>query len=229
MLNGVPVTVGTVTFCNAEATYCEDAAIIGTAQLTSAGTAVIKLVPGIGNHSYKAVFAGTTNPAIPGGSPSTPQSLTVTGVYPTTTTISSSGTAGDYTLTGTVVGTGSVSLAPTGSVSFADASNANYLLGSALLGPATLNMTFAAKGAPLTVTSEYAVYVVAGDFNNDGISDLAVAGGQNSTALYIFLGNGDGTFQAPTPYTLGNQPFAIAVGDFNADGNLDLAVVNLIS
>jgi hypothetical protein len=77
--NGSPVTHGQVTFCDASATYCEDSAIIGTAQLTYSGRAVIKLVPEIGSHSYKAVFRGTaTDP----GSTSVPQSLTVTGLYP---------------------------------------------------------------------------------------------------------------------------------------------------
>lgn len=57
----------------------------------------------------------------------------------------------------------------------------------------------------------------AGDFDNSGNLDLAVV----SNGLSIALGNGDGTFHAPTtyPYLLGG---AIAVGDFDGDGNLDL-------
>ena len=39
--------------------YCEDIHLLGTAQLTSAGTAVLKFIPGMGSHSYKAVFVGT--------------------------------------------------------------------------------------------------------------------------------------------------------------------------
>src|SRR5882762_1362152 len=53
--NGSPVTAGTVTFCDATATFCTNGAVIGTAQLTLAGTAAIKIIPSIGNHSYKAV------------------------------------------------------------------------------------------------------------------------------------------------------------------------------
>ena len=220
-----PVTVGTVTFCDATAAYCENSAIIGTAQLTSAGTAVIRVTPSIGTHSYSAIFTATTS-IIQGGT-SAPQSLTVTGMMsPTTTAISSTGSAGNYTLVGTVVGTGSTSLAPTGAISFADTSNANFILGSTLLGPATLKSNLVLKGTPFNVPSTYAVYVVAGDFNNDGIADLAIAGGSGSTSFYVCLGNGDGTFQSPVSYTVGNQPFAIATGDFNGDGNLDLAVVN---
>ena len=47
-------------FLQCLATYCDNSAIIGTAQLTSAGTEIIKRVPGIGSHSYTAVFHATT-------------------------------------------------------------------------------------------------------------------------------------------------------------------------
>ena len=36
-----------------------------------------------------------------------------------------------------------------------------------------------------------------GDFNGDGISDLAVTSGVNTTVLSVLLGNGDGHFKAP--------------------------------
>src|SRR5882724_5121693 len=55
------VTTGLVNFCDATATYCTDVHILGTAQLTSAGTATQRFVPGIGSHSYKAVFVGTNS------------------------------------------------------------------------------------------------------------------------------------------------------------------------
>lgn len=123
--NPSPVTRGLVMFCDASATYCEDVSIVGTAQLTSAGTAIIKGVPGIGNHSYKAVFVPTTSNK---GSTSTAKALTVTGPYAVTTTIGKTGSAGNYTLTGTVAGKSSLTLAPTGSVSFLDTTNGNYVL-----------------------------------------------------------------------------------------------------
>lgn len=56
--NSKKVTVGQVTFCDASAKYCTDIHLLGLAQLTSAGTAVLKFVPGIGKHNYKAIFAG---------------------------------------------------------------------------------------------------------------------------------------------------------------------------
>ena len=72
--------------------------------------------------------------------------------------------------------------------------------------------------------------VFLGDFNGDSKLDLALVtgdcGSQCDTLISILLGNGDGTFQAPT----GNQlfpslnPQAVALGDANSDGKLDLAV-----
>ena len=63
-----------------------------------------------------------------------------------------------------------------------------------------------------------------GDFNRDGMQDLAVTWGSGN--LSILLGNGDGTLQAPVTLALGSTAAAtgIAVGDFNGDGYQDLAV-----
>jgi hypothetical protein len=61
--------------------------------------------------------------------------------------------------------------------------------------------------------------VAVGDFNRDGKLDAVVVG----DALWVLLGNGDGTFQAPSTYA---GPFYfVVVADFNNDGILDLAVV----
>src|SRR5262249_33775006 len=68
--------------------------------------------------------------------------------------------------------------------------------------------------------------LVAGDFNNDGKTDL-IAGG--SGVLQLALGIGDGTFQAPQTINVFSSTcprlgVAMAVADFNLDGNLDIAV-----
>ncbi|MGD0507013.1 MAG: VCBS repeat-containing protein [Terriglobales bacterium] len=69
--------------------------------------------------------------------------------------------------------------------------------------------------------------MVGGDFNGDGIPDLAIANYYDDTVT-ILLGNGDGSFTPaalPLPAT-GAGPFAIVAGDFNNDGILDLATAN---
>ncbi len=58
---------------------------------------------------------------------------------------------------------------------------------------------------------------VVGDFNGDGIPDLAITG----TPVYILLGKGDGTFTVPIVSGAGFAGFGVAVGDLNGDGKLD--------
>ncbi len=75
---------------------------------------------------------------------------------------------------------------------------------------------------------------VAEDFNKDGKLDLVCMGADaNADAeLAISLGNGDGTFAAPTILQLtggvgdvqGGIEGGIAAADFDGDGNLDLAL-----
>jgi Big-like domain-containing protein/VCBS repeat protein len=71
-----------------------------------------------------------------------------------------------------------------------------------------------------------------GDFNGDGAPDLAVAQCGSSVncgtgQVSVLLGNGDGTFQSPVPYSTGNgSSYFVATADFNGDGILDLAVAN---
>lgn len=66
-----------------------------------------------------------------------------------------------------------------------------------------------------------------GDFNNDGIQDLAFAtnGTQN---ISVYQGNGNGGFANLTNVTVsGSNPTGfIAAADFNNDGNVDLVVPN---
>ena len=73
-----------------------------------------------------------------------------------------------------------------------------------------------------------ATSVAVGDFNGDGIQDLAVANATVSwdNGISIFLGNGDGTFQTAVNYATGSNAYSLAVSDFNGDGWADIVVVN---
>ena len=211
-----PVTAGQVYLCDAGASYCDSVQQIATAQLNNNGNAVFRFMPRTVVGAYKAVFAGTSG-TLTSSSASTP--LTVTASLPTTTALAQSGTAGNYTLTATVTAQGPV--APTGSVSFNNSAN-NTVLTSAAVGSSTAKLTEAiAQTIPV---GSGAAFTASGDFNGDGIPDLAVSNA-SSTTVSILLGSNRGTFTAGTALQIGATPSWIAAGDFNRDGNVDLAVV----
>jgi Pro-kumamolisin, activation domain/FG-GAP-like repeat/Bacterial Ig-like domain (group 3) len=218
-VGSTPVTTGQVNFCNTTATLCDAIHLLGTAQLTSAGTAVLQFIPGAGSHSYKAVFAGTNSNA-----PSASAASSVAATASSSTTIAQSGSVGNYTLTGTVTGNGTV--VPTGKVSFIDTSS-TVTLGSATLSSGTPSFSLNPLQPPIAVGTG-PQSVVTGDFNGDGIPDLAVVNAYAST-ITVLLGNGDGTFTSMPLLATGISPRSIVVGDFNRDGHIDLAVTVLNS
>ncbi|WP_058186384.1 beta strand repeat-containing protein [Terracidiphilus gabretensis] len=215
-----PVMQGVVKFCDATVTYCEDFHIVGTAQLTSAGTAKVVLRPTGGNHSYKAVFVGTKTNAT---SSSSASPLGVTGLPPTSTTLSWSGSTANPTLSSTVIDTG-FSQGPGGTVSFLDKSNGNAVLGTAPLSSSSASMSFVTSAnlgpaTPYTVSYESSFAIA--DFNRDGIPDIAISG---VGAITVYLGNGDGSFTQLAAASGLSNPEEMAAGDFNGDGVPDLAV-----
>ena len=215
--NAAPLSSGQVVFCNAAAIYCEDIAVLGTAQLTSTGTAAVNLRLGVGSYSVKAVLVGTTTNA---GSVSQPQSLTVSGQVPSTTALGVRGVTGNYALTATVTGGGRV--APTGSVTFEDSSNGNATVATVAPDPKTAALKFPLSNYDV---GNGANAIAAGDFNGDGTPDIVAANIQDST-VSVLLGVGDGTFHTQVTYATGSSPRAVAIGDFNSDGKLDLVVAN---
>jgi hypothetical protein len=217
---GTPVGAGLVMFCNSSAVHCSGSAVIGSAWMTKSGTASIHVTFGLGSHPIQAVFEGTNAYA---ASTSAATVVTVTGPpLATTTTINATGTSGSYTLTGTVT-TGSA-VAPTGTISFLDASNSNYLLTSAALAAPLLTSSYVTTSGPAGVSMNQTI--AAGDFNNDGKLDFVMASQGSSATATIMLGNGDGTFTKGMSYAVGAWPTAAVVADFNGDGNLDIAFSN---
>jgi len=86
-----------------------------------------------------------------------------------------------------------------------------------------------------TATGAYSNSIAIADLNGDGHPDLAVGSECNNPnqcsigSVSIFLGNGDGTFQAAVDYASGGEYAAgVALADINGDGKLDLLVANQI-
>jgi len=65
------------------------------------------------------------------------------------------------------------------------------------------------------------------DLDGDGDADIAVVDSDFSDAVWVLLGNGDGTFARPPAfYLVGVFPEAVAVGDFNGDRIPDLVTAD---
>ena len=64
------------------------------------------------------------------------------------------------------------------------------------------------------------------DFDGDGKQDVVTLGSYYIDTLTVLKGNGDGTFQAPTPYSYSVPPTEIEVADMNGDGHSDLIAGN---
>jgi sugar lactone lactonase YvrE len=216
------LATGKVTFCDASAKYCTDVHVLGMAQLTSARKATLKFRPGIGNHIYKAVFAGTTSDA---GSSSAAASLAVTGTIPqlsTVTSVNETGSWGAYALSAAVTETGNTA-PPTGNVSFLDTNHGNAVLGAGMLGAATRGVAW--SNVNTSAPSVAGVTLAIADLNGDGIPDLFV---EDYFGTYdVLLGDGDGTFTVVgSPFGPSSQTGSFVLGDFNNDGIPDVAAIN---
>jgi hypothetical protein len=67
--------------------------------------------------------------------------------------------------------------------------------------------------------------VVVSDFNNDNISDIAIANSGTSN-IFLLYGYGNGTFGNETsyPFGYGYNPYSIAITDLNNDGWMDIVI-----
>ena len=165
-----PVTAGQVNFCDASAPHCTDIHILGSAALSSSGTATFKFVPGPGVHSYQAQFvedgfglASASNIALltvgPAPSP----------VYSDTAAITAGWVARRLQPHGDRDGIWRHGL-PTGVVSFVDTSFGNNVLATASLGAGTpvsaswnlcrlrLGPIHSEKSPPTSTAMEYPIW-----------------------------------------------------------------------
>jgi len=209
-----PVLVGTVNFLSGTQVL----ATVQMVQVAGQGTATLKIrfAPGVfqlnaqynANDLYQASQSG-------------PQQLTVTGTESTITTLTDQANGTNWNFTATVFGFGFP--AATGMASFTDLTTQTNL-GSAGLAGLGMSSFQPQRTDGVGVNP---VGVAVGDFNGDGITDLAAAN-QGSNTISVLLGDGLGNFTpAPgSPFTVGSEPNFIAVADFNGDGFVDLAVTN---
>ena len=206
------------------------AATIPASYLTTAGTAQISVNNGFNAFSNQTPFLITPaaqtitfNPIsnqILGISPfpiavrSTARlPITVTSSTPTVCKVSASLVmllnAGTCSLSASQAGTGSYSAAASVTQTFA-------------VNLATPSGSFTASS--VTSNGNHAT-VASGDFNGDGIPDLAIADFVDQTVT-VTLGDGAGGFVAQGPIAAGYNPLLPVTGDFNGDGKVDLAWLN---
>jgi len=70
--------------------------------------------------------------------------------------------------------------------------------------------------------------VIASDLDGDGHNDLACTN-MHSSAISIFINNGDGTFSDSVQHNAGYRPVSLCSSDLDSDGDRDLVVANRYS
>lgn len=75
-------------------------------------------------------------------------------------------------------------------------------------------------------TGQLSLSLVSGDFNQDGLLDVAVADSGTPGAVAVLLNKGGGMFQSTVLYPSGNGTIGLVAADFDGDGKLDLAASN---
>jgi uncharacterized protein (TIGR03437 family) len=86
---------------------------------------------------------------------------------------------------------------------------------------------FSLSDSEVPVVSPYGIATA--DFNGDGLLDLAITSGTDSSSsgtVTILLGDGHGNFNSKSNFVSAPVPFGLLTGDFNGDGKPDLAITN---
>ena len=71
---------------------------------------------------------------------------------------------------------------------------------------------------------QYALGIVSGDFNRDGIPDFAVEG---DLGVWVYLGQAGGGLGAPSLTSVARTGGSLATGDFNGDGKLNIVAATI--
>ena len=235
-----PLTSGNIVFNDGQA-------FLGLNSLSAGKASILVSTLSVGSHALTAVF---DSDSIHQSSTSSVLTETINPGVPENLTLTSSANPATFgqsvTLTATALGSGSVTFfdgetilgvsAVTGgkaSLTTDMLASGKRLLRAYYSGDGTYSPGFSpalvqtvntlpAYGFQTPVnyaTGSFVTSTAVGDFNGDGKADIAVS---DSSHVYLFLGNGDGTFRLSTTINSTPSIVSIAVGDFNADGNADL-------
>ena len=112
----------------------------------------------------------------------------------------------------------------------ADAINDVVVLSESTTGSHDLvNVFLGQGGGALAAAVAYpvgsATSLAALDFDQDGVTDIAVAG-RNTNTVSLLRGVGDGAFESAVAYSGGVGPTGLGVADFNGDGAPDVVASN---
>lgn len=230
---GTSAASGQVLFCDDAFANCALSPLALAQTVVGGGfaTATYTFLPGPSAHSYSARFLANTSFA---GSVSSSQTLNVTSSIATSTTLTSNLANNLYTLSAQVIAHQAIDLGA--AITFTD-TNSGVTLGSNAASVTTASTDLANKAQPFTGDNG-ACAIATGDFNRDGIPDIAVGvgcsapnGSNSASALEILLGKGDGTFAAAAASTgfANTNVLTLAAGDFNNDGMVDLIAATATS
>ncbi len=210
-----PGSTGFITFYNGDV-------VLDTVEVPPSGAVTYPVTLAAGSYVLSASFTGN-NMVLP---VTQSVSLTVNATAPTTTLVQAGDPCASYTLTASVSsGNGSISVPLSGNVLFHDATS-NVDIGTVAvtanaLAPIQFDPT---KRITIGSGGAYPAYAATGDFDGDGLIDLALNLQAPNAAGFtglVFHGSGDGNFtqQASIPFN-GNSP--LLVSDLNDDQKPDL-------